>query len=751
MFCGKCGAAVPDGAAFCGSCGAKLSAPAAPAAQPVAPAPVPAPVQPPVQEPVQPVVQAPVQPVAPAPVQVPVQPVAQAPVQPVEPPVAQPAPVQPVAFADPFAPAAPAAPKKKGKGLVTALIALVAAAAVFVTCIAGPLWLGWFPNTKLTKQITKWFGSEDAYMSAVEAETVDTLSDTISKGYGNAINGYKELLTGNKYTNTTISLEVGDVVREMLISAIPETDSVDVAHLMSLLDGTSISIGGGKTDDAFQMAIGLGLGGKHILDVAMILDMVNQEAFAAIPTLSDLYLDVSQIFDEANIDSDSLAAMDQLTSVIDALPSEEVVNKLLSKYIQLALDQFDDVSKDSDTIKVGGIEEKVTVLETKITEKAVMKAGEAILDAVKDDKDVKDIIIKLGNAIGELNGEEDYGEELYEEFFDSLDAMSGESASTYARGTGTALGGAYDADEDEDYEDEDEDEVKVEEPYVVLTDYVNGSHEIIGRKLSTHFDGEKQDVVYYATTKKGNDFAFVLEAQGIELIRGKGTNNKGIINGTYDIMDGMEEDPQVVATVKVSDFNSNGIKEGNLKGSFTVTLSEDVMEQLIDEVDLPADVTSALSLLDCSLQIDVDSSAAGGYIRIALCNGSKSLLGIKVETAFTDEKVSVPEADKVVDMDEIDQWLESVDISELVNNLKKAGFPSELLDMLEAAFENGFGAQEAPAPAPEIGGGYNDEPFDNWYDEPSYEEPPVEEDWYDEPVNGGEFPVEPDMSIEDYL
>lgn len=724
MFCGKCGAAVPDGAAFCGSCGAPLSAPAAPAAQPVAPAPVPAPVQPPVQEPVQPVVQAPVQPVAPAPVQVPVQPVvptpvqapvqpvAQAPVQPVEPPVAQPAPVQPVAFADPFAPAAPAAPKKKGKGLVTALIALVAAAAVFVTCIAGPLWLGWFPNTKLTKQITKWFGSEDAYMSAVEAETVDTLSDTISKGYGNAINGYKELLTGNKYTNTTISLEVGDVVREMLISAIPETDSVDVAHLMSLLDGTSISIGGGKTGDAFQMAIGLGLGGKHILDVAMILDMVNQEAFAAVPTLSDLYLDMSQIFDEANIDSDSLAAMDQLTSVIDALPSEEVVNKLLAKYIQLALDQFDDVSKDSDTIKVGGIEEKVTVLETKITEKAVMKAGEALLDAVKDDKDVKDIIIKLGNAIGELNGEEDYGEELYDAFVEGL--------------------GMYDSvqDEisdrtDEDYEDYDDEDAG----YILLTDYVNGSHEIVGRKITSCFDGEKQDMVYYATTKKGNNFAFTLEVQGTEVVSGKGTDNKGVINGSFDII----VEDQDVATLKVSDFNSNGIKEGNLKGSFTVTLSEDIMEQLIDEVDLPADVTSALSLLDCSLQIDVDSSAAGGYIRIALCNGSKSLLGIKLETAFTDEKVSVPEADKVVDMDEIDQWLESVDISELVNNLKKAGFPSELLDMLEAAFENGFGAQEAPAPAPEIGGGYNDEPFDNWYDEPSYEEPPVEDDWYTEP------------------
>lgn len=722
MFCGKCGAAVPDGAAFCGSCGAPLSAPApvAPAAQPVQPAPVQMPVQPPVQAPVQPPVQE-------------TQPVVAAPVQPVEPPVAQPAPVQPVAFADPFAPAQPepAKPKKKGKGLVTALIALVAAAAVFVTCIAGPLWLGWFPNTKLTKQITKWFGSEDAYMSAVEAETVETLSDTISKGYGNAINGYKEMLAGDKYSSTTLSLEVGDAVREMLASAIPETDGVDVEQLLSLLDGTSLTIAGGKAEDVFQIAVGVGLGGQNILDAAMILDMVNMEAYAAIPTLSDLYLDISQIFDEVDLNSADLAAVEQLSGVIDALPSEEVVNKLLSKYIQLALDQFDDVSKDSDTIEVGGIEEKVTVLKTKITAKAIEKAGEAILDAVKDDKDIKDILIKLGNAIGELNGEEGYGEELYEQFSAAIDG--GEASSVQARGTGTALGGAYDTEADDSYRDEppsvSASEDEVEEPYVVLTNYVNGSHEIIGRKLSTHSDGEKQDIVYYATTKKGNDFAFVLEAQGIELIRGKGTNNKGIINGTYDITDGMEEDPQVVATVKVSDFNTNGIKEGNLKGSFTVTLSEDIMEQLIDELDLPADVTSALSLLDCSLQIDVETSVTGGYIRIALSNGNKTLLGVKIESTISDEKVSVPEADQVVDIDNINQWLESIDVGDLVNNLKKAGFPSDLLDMLEDAFENGFGAMEEP--------GYNEPALDDWYNEPvgddAYNDAPLD-GWYDQPV-----------------
>lgn len=97
MFCPKCGNQLPDGAAFCSQCGNKI------AETPVAPV---------AEAPVAPVVEAPV-----APVETPAQPAYEAPVY-----------AAPVAPATSAAPAQP--PKKKGKGLLIAIIAIVAALAV---------------------------------------------------------------------------------------------------------------------------------------------------------------------------------------------------------------------------------------------------------------------------------------------------------------------------------------------------------------------------------------------------------------------------------------------------------------------------------------------------------------------------------------------------------------------------------------------------------------------------------------------
>lgn len=635
----------------------------------------------------------------PAPVAAPVAPVAEAPAA----PVAE-APVVPVAeapaFADPFTPVEPPKAKKKGKGLLIAGIAVLAAAAVFVTCIAGPLWFGWFPNTKLTKQVTKWFGSDEAYMSAVESQTVDTLSNSISKGYGTAINTFKDVLSGDKYVSTTLSLEMGDTLKDMINSAVsgavggnnPAVDAAQISDLISKLDGAAITIGGGQANDIYRATLGLGIGGEELLSYDVIIDLLNLKGYMAIPTLSDTYLEISKFFEGINVED--VAAVGQATDLLEALPSEEDINNLLKKYIQLALDQFTDVSKDSDTLKVGGIEEKVTVLKTKIGREDLLKAAKAVMKELKKDDAVEDLLVDLGDALGAINGQENAGQQLYDSFVQAL--------------------GMADAVEDEmgDYEDDDEDA-----GYIQLTDYVNGSHEIVGRKISMCYGSEKQEMFYYATATKGDNYAFELEVQGMKVLSGKGTNKKGIINGTYKVQ--MDEQGEKVeyATIKVENFDSNGFKANALKGTFIITPNAELLQDLIDSADLPAEVTSALSLLDCSLKIEVDMAADGnGYFKVGICNGSKNLVAIRIDTKITDEKVSVPSTDKTVDIENIDAWLDTVDLTKLINSLKKLGLPEEMFEGMDTpaaqeafkeafkeAFEQGFdlgfgGSSVAPAP-----------------------------------------------------
>ena len=718
MFCKNCGTALPDGAQFCGTCGTAQTVPAAPA----------------------PVAEAPAAP--------------QAPAQPVWTPPAyvygseQPAPAaaQP-AFADPFAPAQPEPPKpkKKGKGLLIAGISVVAAAAVFLVCIAGPLWFGWFPNTKLTKQITKWFGSDEDYMSAVESETVDTLSNSISKGYGSAINTYKDNLAGNKYASTTISLEVGDTIKDLIYNAYADAtggedataQSTQISQLLSLLDGASISISGGKADDVYKMVMGLGLGGEELLSAGMIMDLANLKGYVAIPTISDTYIEISQIFEQLN--ADDFAAMEQAMGLLEALPSEEVVNNLLKKYIQLALDQFDNVSKDSDTLKVGSIEEKVTVLKTKIGQKDAMKAAKAVLKELKKDSQVEKVLMDVGDALGAIEGQDGYGQQLYDSLVEGL-----EQAESMLEAQ-------------DEYEDEEDDDTP--ESYIVLTDYVNGSHEIIGRKLATQYGDEKQEILYYATATKGKDFAFELEVSGMKVLTGKGTNQKGIINATYTIDGAMvmgmtgEEESMDLATIKVENYDTNGVAEGRMKGTFIIAPGAELMEQAMDGADLPAWLTSSVSLLDCNLKIEVDSAQTSGYFKVSLCNGSKTLVGIRVDMKITDEKVSVPNPDNTVDIENIEQWVDTVDLTDLIATLKKI-LPAELAGMLDdeefledfkEGFLMGFGsAQDAPNDNWDDDY-YGDDDWGDYYDEPNYDDPYAnefgggvedyipEDDWYSNP------------------
>ena len=517
-------------------------------------------------------------------------------------------------------------------------------------------------------------------------------------------------MSGDKYVSTTISLEMGDALKDMINSAVnsavggnnPAMDAAQISDLISKLDGAAITIGGGQANDIYRTTLGLGIGGEELLSYDVIIDLLNLKGYMAIPTLSDTYLEISKFFEGINVED--VAAVGQATDLLEALPSEEVINNLLKKYIQLALDQFTDVSKDSDTLEVGGVEEKVTVLKTKIGQKDLLKAAKAVMKELKKDDAVEDLLVDLGDAMGAINGQENAGQQLYDSFVQAL--------------------GMADAMEDEmgAYEDDDEDA-----GYIQLTDYVNASHEIVGRKISMCYGSEKQEMFYYATATKGDNYAFELEVQGMKVLSGKGTNKKGIINGTYKVQ--MDEQGEKVeyATIKVENFDSNGFKANALKGTFIITPNAELLQDLIDSADLPAEVTSALSLLDCSLKIEVDMAADGnGYFKVGICNGSKNLVAIRIDTKITDEKVSVPSTDKTVDIENIDAWLDTVDLSKLINSLKKLGLPEEMFEGMdtpaaqeafkeafkegfEQGFDLGFGGSSV-APAPEFG--WNDEVTD---------------------------------------
>ncbi len=613
MFCKYCGNSVPEGALHCPMCGA------AQAVAPVEATPTEAPVAAPVEA---------------TPTEIPV-------AAPVE--AAAPAPAPVAGFGAPnFDNPQPMKPKRSLKKILIPVVAVMSAAAVLL-CAFNWGWISTF--------FTDLFGKPENLRDKVVSDQTETIADAMSSKYGQSVESMKELIAGGKSATATIELIVGDKVENLLSSLGADTDElgVDVNEMIDLIDGSYVTIAGGSEDDVIRAAIQAGLGGKELLNVGAIADLANKELYAAVPMFTDLHLDLSEPFadliDEVvnSIDVEDIEAMGAMVELLDALPSEETVNKLLTKYIALALAEFDDVSKDKDTLSIGGINEKVTVLETSICEADAVSAAKAVLAEVAKDNDIEKIIVDLVEAVNSIEDTGMTGDEAYE---------------MLVAGVESAL------EEIDEYEGDTEE-------VAVVTQYINSSYEVVG--LAVEIDG--MTGIYFASATKGKNFAFEMEVMGETVMTGEGTNRKGIIDGSFEI----GPDGETYVTVNVSGFDKNAFKKGYIKGSFELKPNEELMGELMDEASSMAG--SVVSMLDLGIRLDVDTSDEKSTMQVSLTDDGDVLVGIKLTSTITSDEVKVPSPDDTTD--DVQEWLESFDFDALFDTLSDLGVPSDLLDEAE--------------------------------------------------------------------
>ena len=84
------------------------------------------------------------------------------------------------------------------------------------------------------------------------------------------------------------------------------------------------------------------------------------------------------------------------------------------------------------------------------------------------------------------------------------------------------------------------------------------------------------------------------------------------------------------------------------------------------------------------LEIKASSDKKSSSIDMNLFNGSKILVGFTVtgNTAKA-ENITIPSSKDTVDVENIDEWMESVDFDNFISALKKTSLPKDLIEMLE--------------------------------------------------------------------
>lgn len=462
--------------------------------------------------------------------------------------------------------------------------------------------------------------------------TYNYLSDVtaaLSKGYDAYMSGFKGGSAGAKVGMT---LTLGDPVLDLL------EDAAGGAMDFGFLSKVSLDMDVGSKDQLTQTKMALGLNGKDIATVTMLMDMANYAMYMGVPELNSTYIkmDLMEAMGGMNGSAASMQGMMAAAAqFVDELPSGAELETLINRYVKAALGELDNVKREKTTLEAGGLEQECAKMTVKIYEKDALDMAKAVLTTAKNDKDLKKIIEDVVSAAADMAGESIDASSIYNDFTEMIDSALDQLEYEY-----------------EELDDE----------YIELVMYIDANHSVIGADLSIS-DGSIGDVHFYTVTE-GKNFAseLIVENAGLE-VTGEGTIGNGKITGTYNV----EVQGEDTLTLEVKDLDAEG-------GTITLKPAESIMNNITGGADLPFE--------DIALEIKLDKDG----IELNALSGSKKLVGIALtvkESSIGSVKLPTKYVDGT-DTDELMNWVSGANFNTLLNNLKKAGVPSDLVDSLES-------------------------------------------------------------------
>ncbi len=465
----------------------------------------------------------------------------------------------------------------------------------------------------------------DEHWQYVSGETLGGAIKALTNTYGSLMG----VVDGNgaQGAKVDVQVELGKSVLEVLSQGMSQSGmDMDLDFLQKIHLAMEVI----STGDATELDVLLGLGSKDIATISAILDMAGGKMLLGIPDWNSTYLGVD--FTDAGIDTDEMnTAMSALQQMMAAMPSEEVMAKLVDKYLDIALKSFTDVEKNEATLELDGLKQDCTELVVTVRHEDVLNMAINVLTELKDDKDVKKIIEDLAEELGEGN--------VYESMQEAIE---------------------YSLEELEDQLEYPED------GEVILTTYVDDSNAIIGMSLASPENDAEE--LYFKMVTEGNKWAFELVVFEDFGIFGDGTIKSGKADGQLVL----EVDGQEMVNLEISSFDVAKLEKGYLSG--TITIASPALDTALMGTSAGLELT-----------ISLDTNAKGGTMSIAMNTNAGLLakLTLSIE-ATSGGNINIP--NNYVDptnQQELMEWMMDINFNKVVSTLKSAGLPSELTDMLE--------------------------------------------------------------------
>ncbi len=600
------------------------------------------------------------------------------------------------------------AKKKTGKKVLISIVSVLAVLALLVG-------LAFVVFPKQSKSIfAKIFYSDEKNFKMIESDEIDEKAADIA----DAFSKLQTYASGDKQAITNLSVKAG--IESYIFDLI--TQQMDQSIDLDWLSEIGIDFSTNTEDDINAGLVKISLSGGEALTVDYRVDAENGKLYLAIPDLSDKYIELdastltgmfsgmfnSNSFDfgfdddaddeeddyfgdfSSGLDFGSYGEQAKLASqavvkLLSSIPSEKV-ETLASRYGKIIVDEIKKVEKESETLEIGDVSEELTAYVATISEKDSINIRRAVLKAMKDDKDIKEIVEDIKDTLTEfvdmMNG--------YESYVDPYDQL--------IEGIESSLENL-----------KDEEEYATDDTAIVYTVWVDAEGEVKGHSIDVpDYSGDLVNAMYYKKVESDGSCAFegkvstsvmsslplpdsISDFQLPENVRILGYGEEDGDNFTGDVYVYGETygDEYELLKIKFEDFNFEEIKDGKLNGKATVSAGDGLVDYA--EENMSYSVSNAMQTvtqitLDCDFSCDGEEQAFN--IGVQLLGQSMLTLEGSADNGDNDVRAEIPSSSEVVSVDDEEgllDWAKGFKVDSFVDKLESAGVPSELCEMLEEA------------------------------------------------------------------
>ena len=522
-------------------------------------------------------------------------------------------------------------PPKKKRGLIAAIVA----ALLVVACVAVVL----LNLNSIKAFVGRTFQSPEDYYVNVEEAAIAEYSDELSASYGEFLDKYydEEASVAYDAIEAEMSITLGDELLTLIESALAQSGmEMDAAWLQNV----RLSLNANVQGSVMEMLLGASLGNNKLLTADVIMDTEGSKVYAAVPELNEdyVYFDVSDMMSAEEF-QEAIAQGNQMsTKLMEALPSEKELNTLINTYTKLALACIKNVEKETVTVTVNGVSQKMVVLTATITETDMVTIAHNVLTKAQDDQ----VVEKLWNAISELYDVDT--ENLKQGFSDILE---------------DALERLEEAKEQAD-----------DSNYVELKTYVDMENSVRGRELNVYTAGEKVSPPISWMTAVDDKTTYIEINLGEVSILGEKMQRRSKTEGFYQLYQN-EQDLAKLEFEVVEDTST----------TLCLIPGAALMRNLMSEEGLPA----ALMAGNVALELSYGTNKAGNsFCELNVLVGSNTLLNIGLSAqGVVGDDITVPtDAIDIVSADGVSQWLANADVDNFIDGLENANVPEALVDIL---------------------------------------------------------------------